>query len=91
MKKGEKVQFDIGIGECPGGKVGFVLMIEEKDGKYRTMANGQKILPLFTTETISDQTRERVKKGFPNWEFEWDNVPVFPVAKDPKLGADLFK
>ena len=91
VKKGEKVQFDIGIGECPGGKVGFVLMVEEKDAKYRTMANGQKILPVFTTETISDQARERVKKAFPNWEFEWEKVPVFPVAKDPKLGADLFK
>ena len=33
----------------------------------------------------------KVKKGFPNWEFEWDKVPVFPVAKDGKLGADLFK
>ncbi|MEK7954379.1 hypothetical protein [Luteolibacter soli] len=91
LKKGEKAEFDIGIGECPGGKVGFVLMVEEKDVQYRTMPNGQKVLPLFTTEPISDQTRERVKKGFPNWEFEWEKVPVFPVAKDGKLGADLFK
>jgi hypothetical protein len=91
VKKGEKTGIDIAIGERPGGKVGFVLMVEEKDGKYRTMASGQKILPLFTTEPIGDKTRERVVKDFPNWEFEWDKVPVFPTSKDEKMGADLFR
>ncbi|HEY1120168.1 MAG TPA: hypothetical protein VGE67_01150 [Haloferula sp.] len=91
FKKGEKVELDIAIGERPGGKVGFVLMVEDKEGKYRTMANGAKILPLFTTEPISEQTKTRVMKEFPNWEFEWSNVPVFPADKDEKLGADLFK
>ncbi|MCW1922874.1 hypothetical protein OKA05_09955 [Luteolibacter arcticus] len=90
-KKGEKLELDIGIGECPGGKVGFVLMIEEKDVEYRTTSNGQKVLPLFTTESITDTVRERVVADFPNWEFEWDKVPVFPVSKDNKIGADFFK
>ncbi|MCW1886993.1 hypothetical protein OKA04_19800 [Luteolibacter flavescens] len=91
IRKGEKVQLDIGIGECPGGKVGFVLMVEEKGVEYRTMANGQPILPLFTTETISEQTKERVKKDFSNWEFEWENVPVFPVSQESRMGGDLFR
>ncbi|MEK7954378.1 hypothetical protein [Luteolibacter soli] len=91
FKKGEKVELDIAIGERPGGKVGFVLMVEEKGGTYRTMSNGAKILPLFTTEPISEKTKTRVVKEFPNWEFEWNNVPVFPADRDEKMGADLFK
>lgn len=91
LRRGEKVELDIAIGERPGGKVGFVLMVEEKDAQYRTMSNGAKILPLFTTETISDQTRERVVKDFPHWEFEWEKVPVFPSSKDDKMGTDLFR
>jgi hypothetical protein len=81
MKKGEMMTFDIGIGECPGGQVGFVLMVEEKDHEYRKAANGAKVLPLFTTEPIRPENKERIMKDFPNWEYEWDNVPVFPVIK----------
>ncbi|MDB6078065.1 MAG: hypothetical protein JWO82_1812 [Akkermansiaceae bacterium] len=81
MKKGELVTFDIGIGECPGGQVGFVLMVEEKDVEYRKAANGAKILPLFTTEKIKPEAKARIMKDFPNWEFEWDKVPVFPVRQ----------
>ena len=91
FRRGEKVELDIAIGERPGGKVGFVLMVEEKGVKYRNMSNGAKVLPLFTTETISDKTRERVQKDFSGWEFEWENVPVFPSSKDDKMGADLFR
>ncbi len=91
FRRGEKVELDIAIGERPGGKVGFVLMVEEKDTQYRTMSNGAKVLPLFTTEPISEQTHQRVVKDFPNWEFEWEKVPVFPSSKDDKLGTDIFR
>jgi hypothetical protein len=91
FRRGEKVELDIAIGERPGGKVGFVLMVEEKDAQYRTMSNGAKVLPLFTTETISDKTRQRVTKDFPHWEFEWQKVPVFPSSKDDKMGTDIFR
>jgi hypothetical protein len=91
FRRGEKVELDIAIGERPGGKVGFVLMTEEKDVQYRTMSNGAKILPLFTTEPISEQAHQRVVKDFPSWEFEWEKVPVFPSSKDDKMGADIFR
>lgn len=89
LKKGELLDLDIGLGESPGGKVGFVLMIEEKDAPYRTASNGEKILPLFTTEPITKTARDRITKDFPNWEFEWDGVPVFAVDKASGMGADL--
>jgi hypothetical protein len=49
LKRGESLDLDIGIGECPGGKVGFVLMIEEKGVEYPIASNGAPILPLFTS------------------------------------------
>ncbi|MCW1922873.1 hypothetical protein OKA05_09950 [Luteolibacter arcticus] len=91
FRKGEKVELDIAIGERPGGKVGFVLMVEEKGVEYRTMSNGAKVLPLFTTEPISEQARTRITKEFPHWEFEWEKVPVFPSSKDEKMGTDIFR
>jgi hypothetical protein len=91
FRRGEKVELDIAIGERPGGKVGFVLMVEEKDAPYRTMSNGAKVLPLFSTEPISEKTHQRVVKDFPNWEFEWEKVPVFPSSKDDKMGTDIFR
>lgn len=81
LRKGAPLDLDIAAGECPGGKVGFVLMVEEKNTKYQTASNGALVLPLFTTEPVSQDSRERITKGFPQWEFDWENVPVFKVSK----------
>ena len=87
LRRGESLDLDIAIGECPGGKVGFVLMVEEKGVQYRTGSNGAKILPLFTTQPITQTSRDRITKDFPNWEFQWDGVPVFAVDKTSGMGA----
>ncbi len=89
LKKGQWLDLDIGIGECPGGKVGFVLMVEEKGVDYRTSANGAKVLPIFTTQPITPTARERITQDFKNWDFEWDNVPVFTVEKVSGMASDL--
>ncbi len=89
LKRGEKFAISIAIGERPGGKVGFVLMVEEKDAKYRTGSNGAKVLPLFTTQSITQTSRERITKDFKNWEFEWENVPVFAVDKASGMSSDF--
>lgn len=89
LKKGEKLDLDIGIGECPGGKVGFVLMVEEKGVKYRTAPNGAPVLPLFTTQPITKSSRDRITKDFQNWEFEWEKVPVFSVDQTSGMESDF--
>ncbi|MEO5712266.1 MAG: hypothetical protein ABIT37_02160 [Luteolibacter sp.] len=89
LKRGESLDLSIGIGERPGGKVGFALLIEEKGVEYRTGSNGAKVLPLFTTQPISQTTRDRITKDFKNWEFEWENVPVFAVDKASGMGSDF--
>lgn len=76
LKKGEKMELDLAIGECPGGKMGFILMIEEKGVTYE-MSGGRPILPLFTTEVIRPERKAQIVKGFGSYEFEWENVPVF--------------
>ncbi|MCW1885479.1 hypothetical protein OKA04_12135 [Luteolibacter flavescens] len=91
VRAGEELEMDLAIGERPGGVVGFLLLVEEKDKEYRTAGNGRPILPIFTTEAIVDPIRERITKGFPDWEFEWDNVPVFTNRSGPDPLADPFR
>jgi hypothetical protein len=79
MKAGDVIDLDLAIGERPGGKVGFVLMIEEKGVDYRKAADGRPILPLFTTGPVSEEERKRITGDFGAWEFEWEKVPVFGV------------
>lgn len=79
LREGESIEFDLAIGERPGGRVGFVLMIEEQGVDYRKAADGRPILPLFTTAPLSTEEKDRVVREFGSWEFEWDRVPVFGV------------
>jgi hypothetical protein len=79
LKAGDVIDFDLAIGERPGGKVGFVLMLEEKDADYRLASDGRPILPLFSTGPISDEEKNRIIRDFGSWEFDWDTPPVFGV------------
>jgi hypothetical protein len=79
LREGESIDIDLAIGERPGGRVGFVLMIEEQGVDYRKAADGRPILPLFTTAPLSAEEKDRVVREFGSWEFEWDRVPVFGV------------
>lgn len=79
MKEGEVLDIDIAVGERPGGKVGFILHIEEKDAEYRTAPDGRPILPLFATAPISGTEKIRIMEEFGSYEIEWQNVPVFGV------------
>jgi hypothetical protein len=79
LREGELIDIDLAIGERPGGRVGFVLMVEEQGVDYRKAADGRPILPLFTTAPLSSEEKDRVVREFGSWEFEWDRVPVFGV------------
>lgn len=79
LRQGEVIELDVVIGERPGGKVGFLLHIEEKGVNYRKAADGRPILPLFTTVAIDEAKRSKITRDFGSFEFEWDQVPVFPV------------
>ncbi len=79
LKAGEVIDLDIAIGERPGGKVGFILHIEEKNVQYRTDSNGRPILPLFATAPFSEEEKSRLISTFGTYQIEWDNIPVFPV------------
>ena len=76
VRKGQKLDIAITLGERPGGKVGFILMLEEKGADYRKTASGRSILPPFTVGPLSSQDIDGLQK-FPNWEWETENVPVF--------------
>ncbi|MBN8458074.1 MAG: hypothetical protein J0M04_09560 [Verrucomicrobia bacterium] len=79
LKAGVPVDIAIGIGERPGGMVGFVLEVEQKGVDHRTDAKGRKILPLFTTHAFTEEQRKQITTDFKDYEFDWSNVPVFGV------------
>lgn len=79
LREGEVIDIDLAIGERPGGKVGFVLHVEEKGVDYRKDSQGRPILPLFATAPISHEEKQRITNEFGSYEIEWENAPVFPV------------
>lgn len=80
VKQGDRIDVSIAIGERPGGKVGFVLQIEEQGQTYSNDALGRPILPLFQLSPINEEEKARIVKEFGNYRFEWENVPYFPIA-----------
>ena len=79
LRAGEPVEIAIGIGERPGGMVGFVLEVEREGAAYRRDASGRKILPLFTTQAFRGEERAEIIRQFGSYEFEWEEVPVFGI------------
>jgi hypothetical protein len=89
LKKDEIMPMELNIAERPGGIVGFLLLVEEKDVDYRKAADGRPITPIFTTAPITPELQQRVESDFPGWGFDWEHVPVFGgVEKDT---SDPFK
>ena len=76
LKEGQEFDIDIGIGENPGGMVGFLLMIEEEGQTYRKGSDGRNVLPPFVFGPLTPEDTKALK-AFSGWEFELDNVPVF--------------
>lgn len=76
VSKGEELQIDIAIGECPGGKLGFLLLIEEDGVDYAKQPGGAPILPPFTVGHLKSEDRARLN-AFPNWKFNLKDIPVF--------------
>jgi hypothetical protein len=79
LREGEVIDIDLAIGERPGGKVGFILHVEEKGVDYRKDSQGRPILPLFATAPISHEEKQRITSEFGSYEIEWENAPVFSV------------
>lgn len=77
MRKGQEFQMDLAIGEAPGGKVGFILMVEKRGETYQKGPNGRPIIPVFTLEPFSEERRNEIRQQFGGFAFEWEKVPVF--------------
>ena len=77
-------KIDIVVGERPGGRVGGLLLVQNKKGKYRERPDGSPILPVFTTTKPDVGDISRMKQFIstkPEFELELDNIPVFEVKK----------
>jgi len=78
FRKGQLVKMNLGVGERPGGRLGFVLMVQKKGTRYRkTGPLRRPVLPLFCTEPFSPEQREKITDSFPDYPFEWNRTLVF--------------
>ena len=76
VRKGQELNIGLTAGERPGGKAGFILMIQEQGVEYRKHRQ-YTILPPFTMGPLSGADTAKLNELFPNWPMETENVPVF--------------
>ncbi len=83
LRKGQIINMDVAVGENPGGRLWFILLVEEEGVEYRKTSAGRPILPLFTTRLLLEDCVEEIKKDYGNFEIEFDlnKVPVFHIAR----------
>lgn len=62
VKMKEPFKLDIVVGETPGGRVGGLLMVQDKDGKYEERADGTPILPVFATTRLEMDDMKRLEE-----------------------------
>lgn len=81
-------KIDIIIGEHPGGRVHFALLMQQQGKEYAKDVSGAPILPLFTMAPLSDgekkDLRDRIEKkenkvGF---KIDLDNSPAWGVKQN---------
>ncbi len=78
LRKGETIAMNIAVGERPGGKVGFILLIQEKSTNYQTdPTTNRPILPLFTTAPIPEDRQAEITQDFENFPIDWNDTPIF--------------
>lgn len=76
-------RIDIVVGERPGGRVGGMLLVQSKKGKYQTRSDGTPVLPVFSTVKIEPGDLQRMQDfaGSDNaYEIATD-TPVFTLGK----------
>lgn len=79
----ESHRIDILVGEHPGGLVGGVLMVQEKNHTYQVTPEGRPVLPVFTVQRPTVEERVRLVR-FEKWAFD-PEMPVFNTRPAPKL------
>ena len=90
VKMDGPTKIDIIVGERPGGRVGGLLLVQNKRTKYKERPDGSPILPVFTTikPTPADVARmEEFVKATPTFELEMQDIPVFEVRKSALEGS----
>lgn len=83
FKLGSSAKIDIVIGERPGGRVGGVLLIQNKKTKYQERADGTAILPVFAMSQPDMADMKRISE-FKNGDVPFEiavDIPVFKIRK----------
>lgn len=95
LEKNCNKKIDIVIGEEPGGVVGGVLLLEEKDKDYEKTPNGRNILPLFAMSRLEQFEAISVTNSMKRMNFDVDinplDLPVMNFGKEENKDSHLGK
>ncbi len=78
-------KIDIVVGERPGGRVGGLLLIEQRKAKYTKRPDGTPILPVFAMSPPDLADADRLSQ-FKNGDIPFEiasETPVFKISKSP--------
>ncbi len=84
LKKGQRIDMEVLIGEIPGGSFGCRLLVEQKGGSYPAAdsdAGQRPLLPIFKTVPVDERLVDKMR-AYPN-EMTLDG-PVFGVIAGTK-------
>ncbi len=73
---------DIVVGERPGGRVGGLLLVQQKKGRYEERADGTPILPVFATTKPDLQDEARLREYTASGFAVAAQPAVFTLTKD---------
>ncbi len=75
-------RIDIVVGERPGGRVGGLLLVQARKGKYAERPDRTPILPVFSTTPVASEDLERLRKYSASGFEVAEETPVFGLTKD---------
>lgn len=76
-------RIDIVVGERPGGRVGGLLLVQARNGRYEERADGSPILPAFSTTPFTSFDMQRIE-DYTGKDHAFDvaaSTPVFTISK----------
>jgi hypothetical protein len=80
-------KIDILYGERPGGLISGILLAQEKDKTYPTLADGRPLLPIFTTMKLNKEEVARVAAE--QWKIATDGPSYGAASKKVKKEKEV--
>jgi len=92
VKPGKDVFVEVLCGECPGGKIGGVLLIQKEGETYETGNSGRPLMPIFASRPLSLKEKENIRNYSASHDFKMSvDSPRFNARGNAKVQKEMSK